>query len=108
MKTFETVIDDVRDILLADVAIKLQLSPTQHKLAVERLETLAQWLDRAGSPLASKVTLVYAQGSMAINATIAAHTKREDFDIDALVQVVWPPGTTAQQALDLLFPGGPR
>jgi len=103
MKTFDPFIDDVRDILLADVAIKLQLSPTQYRLAVERVETLATWLDRAGSPLAGKVTLVYAQGSMAINATIAAHTKREEFDIDAIVQMILSPGTTAQQALDLLY-----
>ena len=103
MMSTDPYITDVRDILLADVAIKLQLSPTQYKLAVKRLETLADWLDRADSPLRGKVTLVYAQGSMAINATIAARNKREDFDIDAIAQLILAPGTTAQQALDLLF-----
>jgi hypothetical protein len=103
MMSTDPYITDVRDILLADVAIKLQLSPTQYKLAVRRVETLAEWLDRVDSPLRGKVTLIYAQGSMAINATIAARNTREDFDIDAIAQMILAPGTTAQQALDLLF-----
>jgi hypothetical protein len=94
---------DPRDLLLANVAIRIQLSPTNHKLAVSRLETLATWLDREASPLAGKVTLVYAQGSMSINATIASALRYDEFDIDAIVQMVVAPRTSAQQALDLLF-----
>lgn len=94
---------DPKDLLLANVAIRIQLSPTNHKLAVDRVETLAAWLDREGSPLAGKVTLVYAQGSMAIHATIASALRHDEFDIDAIVPIIVAPGTTAQQALDLLF-----
>lgn len=96
-------LNDVRDVLLADVAIRIQLSPTNYRLAVERVETLATWLDREGSPLAGRVRLVYPQGSMAISATIASCLKRDDFDIDVIVQLDLPRGMTAQQALDLLY-----
>lgn len=96
-------LNDVRDVLLTDVAIRIQLSPTNYRLAVERVQTLADWLDREGSPLAGRVRLVYPQGSMAINATIASCLNRDEFDIDVVVQLDVPPGTTAEQALDLLF-----
>jgi hypothetical protein len=95
--------DDVRDILLTDVAIRIQLSPSLYRLAVERMDTLAEWLDREGSELAGCVTLLYPQGSMAVNATVAACRERDEFDIDLIAQLRLPPGTTPQAALDLLY-----
>lgn len=103
MNAQKLVFDDVRDILLTDVAIRIQLSPTLHRLAVRRMETLAEWLDRMGSPLAGRVQLIYPQGSMAVNATIASCRKHDEFDIDVIAQLLLPPGTTAQTALDLLY-----
>ena len=102
MDKFTTPLDP-KDLLLANVAIRIQLSPTNHKLAVQRLETLAEWLDRAESPLAGNVRVVYAQGSMAIHATIASALRYDEFDVDGIVQMELPPGTTPQQALDTLF-----
>ncbi len=102
MDKFTTPLDP-KDLLLANVAIRIQLSPTNHKLAVQRLETLAERLDRAESPLAGKVRVVYAQGSMAIHATIAPALRYDEFDVDGIVQMELPPGTTPQQALDTLF-----
>lgn len=95
--------DDVRDLLLTDVAIRIQLSPTLHRLAVERMETLADWLDREDSPLAGRVQLLYPQGSMAVNATIASCRERDEFDIDVIAQLLLAPGTTPQTALDVLY-----
>lgn len=91
------------DELLIDAAVKIQLSPTMHKLAVERYETIGKWLDRPDSPLHGRIKRVYAQGSMAIGATI--RTKEDDdlFDIDLIVEADWPVGTTPAQMLDLLF-----
>ena len=103
MRQPHELIDDVRDVLLADIAIRIQLSPSNYRLAVERVETLATWLDREGSELAGRVRIVYAQGSMAINATIASCLRRDEVDIDVIAQLELPPGTTPQQALDLLY-----
>ena len=57
------------DVLLADVAIRIQLSVTDYRKAEDRYQTLSEWIDRRGSPLEGRVQLVYAQGSMAIGAT---------------------------------------
>lgn len=96
-------LNDVRDVLLADIAIRIQLSPTNYRLAERRVKTLADWLDRDGSELAGRVELVYPQGSMAINATIASCLERDEFDIDVIAQLDLPIGTTPEQALDLLY-----
>lgn len=94
---------DIVDILLADLAIRVQLSPTNYNLAVSRGLALSDWIDREGSPLHGRVVITYAQGSMAINATIARRLRTDEFDIDLIAQIVFPAGTTAKQALDLLY-----
>jgi hypothetical protein len=95
--------NDVKDVLLADVAIRIQLSPTNYRLATKRMEALADWLDREGSELAGLVQLVYAQGSMAVNATIASCLTNDEFDIDLIAQLKLAPGTTPQECLDMLY-----
>ncbi|MBK7901992.1 MAG: hypothetical protein IPJ97_02840 [Proteobacteria bacterium] len=47
--------------------------------------------------------MVYAQGSIAIHATIASALRYDEFDVDGIVQMELPPGTTPKQALDTLF-----
>ena len=54
------------DLLLADVAIRVQLSRTDYGKAVERYETINEWIEREDSPLKDRVHLFYPQGSMAI------------------------------------------
>lgn len=95
--------NDVLDLLVADVAIRVQLSPSNHELAIERLETLERWLARDDSELAGRVRRVYPQGSMALHATIASKLRNDEFDVDAIVELDLPPGATPQQALDLLY-----
>jgi Second Messenger Oligonucleotide or Dinucleotide Synthetase domain len=95
--------EDVRDVLLTELAIRIQLSPTNYRLAVGRIDTLAAWLDRAECLLSGRVRLIYPQGSMAINATIASCLRRDEFDIDVIVQMDLLTGTTPEQALDLLY-----
>jgi Second Messenger Oligonucleotide or Dinucleotide Synthetase domain len=96
-------LNDVRDVLLADVAIRIQLPPSSYQLATDRVAKLATWLDRADSSLKDGVSLVYPQGSMAINATIGSCLDRDEFDIDTIAQLVPQPGRSPQQALDQLY-----
>ena len=91
------------DVLLADVAIRIQLSRTSHRTAVERYETIGRWLDREGSPLRGLVTLLYPQGSMAIGATIARRLRTDEFDIDGVVELILSQGVPPKEVLDLLF-----
>jgi hypothetical protein len=91
------------DVLLADVAIRIQLSRTDYDKAEQRYQTLGDWIDRPASPLHGRVQLVYAQGSMAIGATTASRLTTDEFDVDSIAQLGLPRGTPPQTALDLLF-----
>ena len=92
------------DILLADVVRKIQLSPTNYDLAVSRYRTIAEWLERDGSPLKGLVTRLYPQGSMAMRATISSRLENDEFDIDIMAEMEaalyrWGP----RVILDVLF-----
>ncbi|MFC3230362.1 nucleotidyltransferase [Marinibaculum pumilum] len=91
------------DMLLADVAIRIQLSPTDYGKAEQHYQALADWIDRPGSPLEGLVELVYAQGSMAIGATIASRLTTDEFDADAIAQLSLSPDVAPATALDLLY-----
>ena len=97
-----TALTEPVDILLADVAIRVQLSRTDYEKAVARYETMARWIDREDSPLRGRVELVYAQGSMAVGATIASRLRTDEFDIDILAQLGLPYDVDPQTGLDLL------
>ena len=75
------------DILLADVVRKIQLSATDYDLAVARYGTIAEWLEREGSPLRGLVQRLYAQGSMAMRATISSRLDNDEFDIDIMAEL---------------------
>lgn len=91
------------DLLLADVAIRVQLSRTDYGKAVERYETINAWIERDGSPLKDRVVLFYPQGSMAIGATTATRLRTDEFDIDVVAQLDLPHNVSPKDALDLLF-----
>ena len=73
------------DILLADVAIRIQLSKADHDKACARFETMQDWVDRRRSPLQGLVMLMYPQGSMATRSTVARVSDKDEYDIDAIV-----------------------
>ena len=91
------------DTLLADIAIRVQLSATDHRKAESRYQTISEYLDREGSPLRGLVDLLYPQGSMAIDATIASRLRTDEFDIDVIVELALGLGVSPQVALDLLY-----
>lgn len=91
------------DILLADVAIRVQLSQTNYSQAVDRYQAINDWIERDGSPLKGRVELFYPQGSMAVGATIASKLRTDEFDIDIVAQLDPPANTSPKQALDLLY-----
>lgn len=99
----DKVFEDVADLLLADVAIKIQLPDSKYQLAKQRYETMSDWIDRENSPLNGLVTLVYPQGSMAIGATVAAKGGTDEFDVDAVAQINFLDGLSPKDRLDLLY-----
>lgn len=90
------------DVLLADVAVRIQLTPTHHALAVSRYETVNAWIEREGSPLEDLVEIFYPQGSMGIGATIASKLETDEFDIDLIAQVTLPQSSEPHAILNIL------
>lgn len=75
------------DVMLADVAIRIQLSPTDYQRAVDHYHAIHEWIERDASPLFGLVLDFYTQGGFAIGATVARHATDDEFDIDVMAQL---------------------
>jgi hypothetical protein len=93
----------IGEILLAETAVRIELPPSLHRLAVERYEALRKYIEREASPLAGRVRFFYPQGSMAIRATIRSRKHHDGFDIDIVAELILPITMAPATVLDLLF-----
>lgn len=93
----------IADALLLEIAKRVQLSPTNYRLAVERYQTIGDYLDREGNPLAGLVTRLYPQGSMAIGSVISSKFENDEFDIDVIAELAIPANAAPSVVLDTLF-----
>jgi hypothetical protein len=87
------------DVMLADIAVRIQLTPTDYQNAIDRFEAINEWLDRADSPLYGHIDVVYPQGGFMIGATTARHATDAEFDIDLMAQINWPSNVDPEAAL---------
>lgn len=94
---------NIEDLLLADLAIRIQLNPTNYRKVVERYKTLNEHLERESSPLAGIVALLYPQGSVSIGATIASRLTTDEFDVDVVVQLLIALLSDPAEVLDTLY-----
>jgi hypothetical protein len=90
------------DVLLADVAVRVQLSPTDYKLAVDHYHAIHEWIEREASPLFGSVLDFYTQGGFAIGATVARHATNDEFDIDVMAELALPTDVDPEFALSIL------
>lgn len=95
----ETSTYGVLDVMLADIAVRVQLTPTDHTLAEDRYKTINEWIEREDSPLHGRVDAFYPQGGFMIGATVARHSTDGDFDIDIMAQINWPANVDPEFAL---------
>lgn len=93
----------VAERMLRRVAIKVELPPSQYRLACERKAAVEAHLERPESPLRDLVTIFYQQGSMAIGATIRAKRREDGYDIDIVVELRLRRDVPPSVALDLLY-----
>src|SRR5882672_12147729 len=77
------------DVMLTDVAVRIQLSPSDYQGAVDHYHAIHQWVERDASPLFGLVLDFYSQGGFAIGATVARHATDDEFDIDVMVQLAY-------------------
>ena len=92
---------DPLDAILAEIAINLQLPPGLHAKAVDRYEAVCRNIDRPGSPLEGRVSSFYPQGSMAIDATISTRGTDDEYDLDAVTEIIGG-NEGPEELLDLL------
>ena len=90
------------DILLADIAVGMQLTPTDYQAAEDHYHAIRRHLEREDSPLFGVVEKFYPQGGFAIGATVARHSTDDEFDIDVMVQLALDPNGDPDAALALL------
>jgi hypothetical protein len=98
----ETARYGVLDVLLIDVAVRIQLTPTDYQQAVEHYGAISEWIDREDSPLHGRVQLSYPQGGFMVGATIARHASDAEFDIDVMAQIDWPANIDAEFGLSTM------
>ena len=91
------------DGLLADVAIRIQLSQPNYQKAVSRYQSVNDWVERDESPLKDRVILFYPQGSMEIGATIASKLRTDEFDIDVVAELDLSSNVPPHIPLNLLY-----
>ena len=97
------IFDDPIDRTLFEIALRIQLPPSKHRLACDRYEAVAKYVEREGSLLSGKIARFYPQGSMAIGATISARGREEEYDIDVVAELLFPRGSDPARVLDTLF-----
>ena len=91
------------DQLLAEIAARIQLSPSRHRQATERYQAVADWLERDGSPIKGRVAQLYPQGSMAIGAAILSRKSNDRYDVDIASELILPQDISPKYVLDILF-----
>jgi hypothetical protein len=92
----------VVDVLLADVAVRIQLSPTEYDAASKHYDTMAEWIKRPESPLYGRVQNFYPQGGFSTGSTVSSHSDRSEFDLDAMADINWPTNIDPEIALATL------
>lgn len=90
------------DELLIDIAIKIQLPPGLYALALERYQTISEWMERPGSPLNGLIDQIHAQGSVLIGATIRCRDDEDLFDLDMVAELLVSEWIEPEAALDLV------
>lgn len=90
------------DELLVDIAVRIQLPPALHALALDRFGTIAEWMERPGSPLEGRIDQIHTQGSMRIGAAIRCRDDEDLFDLDMVAELIAPASIEPKTALDLV------
>ena len=86
-----------------DVARALQITQTMHQKAESHYRGLAKHVDRPGSPFEDLVDEIYASGSFAIHAATRSRLKRDQHDVDAVLELNCPAGSDPNWVIDKLY-----
>lgn len=91
------------DLLLLEIAKKIQLNKTDYDKAVDRYERISDHVREDSSEIAGFNPHIYSQGSFRINSTISNSDERDEFDIDLLMEMDINPDNDPDIVLDAVF-----
>jgi len=74
------------DDLLAGICLKLQITPTQHKLAEDRYISVSKWLSDKSSHFYIANSDIYPQGSLRLGTTVKPLVNQE-YDLDLVCEM---------------------
>lgn len=94
---------EVAERLLLDTASRIQLSRTQHEEAVRNYNALSVWVDEGDHKLSGRVTDIYPSGSFAIGAAILGQVRKDQHDVDVVIELDLPLNSDPQFVLTSLY-----
>ncbi len=89
--------------LLADLVVRIQLSPSLYRRAVGHFEAIRNWIGREDSQLGGIAEEFYLQGSMATGSSISSVANTDEFDIDAMLELRLGEQVQPKAVLDMLY-----
>jgi len=90
-------------VLLDGLADLLEIPPSHYQRAVDRFNSLGDWLDRPQSKVAALDPRVYSQGSFRYGTVIRPLLQREEYDLDLVCEIaLQKDGVTQRQVKDLV------
>lgn len=93
---------DPLEAALMDIARALQLTPTQHRQAEQHYTGLARHVEHSSSALKDRVPDIYPSGSFAIHAAVRSSIRRDQHDVDAVLELDVPATSDPEWVLDTL------
>lgn len=88
---------------LEELAVALDITPTQYEEAKKRYEAVGTWLAEKGSPLEKMNPVVYPQGSIRLGTIIKPVTDEDQYDIDLVCKLEATNEELTQKALKNLI-----
>lgn len=85
--------------LLEAIAEELNIPESYFKQAVERYESIGEWLERDKSRVAQFRPEIYPQGSFRLGTVIRPISDRDEYDLDLVSELSLDKGTVTQQML---------
>lgn len=85
--------------LLEHLVELLDVPPSHYQRATQRYQSFGDWLHRDGSRVAEYEPQVYAQGSFRLGTAIRPLTKKEEYDLDMVCELILSKSDVSQRDL---------
>lgn len=85
--------------LLEDIVEELEVPQSRYEAADRAYTSVGQWLERPESSLRTLKPVVHVQGSFALGLAIKPATDSDEYDVDAVCELLGSKGTFTQQQL---------